>query len=36
MIALNQEATSLEPLCQTAVDGIRRLIALDRGTASAA
>lgn len=30
MIALNQEASSLEPLCQTAVEGIRQLIALDR------
>jgi uridine phosphorylase len=36
MIALNQEATSLAPLCQTAVDGIRRLIALDRAAAGAA
>lgn len=36
MIALNQEASSLEPLCQAAVDGIRRLIALDRAAGGTA
>jgi uridine phosphorylase len=30
MIALNREATSLEPLCLTAVEGVRNLIELDR------
>ena len=30
MVALNKPATSLEPLCRTAVDAVRRLIALDR------
>jgi uridine phosphorylase len=30
MIALNQDPTSLNDLCETAVDGIRRLIALDK------
>ena len=34
MIALNREPSSLEPLCQTAVDGVRRLIALDRAAAA--
>ena len=34
MIALNREPSSLEPLCQTAVDGVRRLIVLDRAAAA--
>jgi uridine phosphorylase len=33
MVALNREPSSLEPLCQTAVEGVRRLIALDRAAA---
>lgn len=32
MVALNRPPTSLEPLCSTAVEGIRRLIALDRAS----
>jgi uridine phosphorylase len=35
MVALNREPTSLEPLCRTAVEGIRRLIALDRAAGAA-
>jgi uridine phosphorylase len=35
MVALNREATSLDPLCKTAVEGIRRLIALDRAAEAA-
>jgi uridine phosphorylase len=33
MVALNETPSSLEPLCQTAVEGVRRLIALDRAAA---
>jgi uridine phosphorylase len=35
MLALNREPTSLEPLCATAVEGVRLLIALDRAAAAA-
>lgn len=35
MIALNQEPTSLEPLCQTAIEGVQRLIDLDHAAAGA-
>jgi uridine phosphorylase len=34
MVALNRPATSLDPLCRTALDGVRRLIALDRTSAN--
>lgn len=36
MIALNQAPTTLEPLCRAALDGVQRLIDLDRAAAAAA
>jgi len=35
MLALNQAPDSLEPLCATAVEGVRRIIALDRAAGAA-
>jgi uridine phosphorylase len=34
MLALNQAPSSLDPLCSAAVDGIRRIIQMDRAAAS--
>jgi uridine phosphorylase len=34
VLALNRDPSSLAPLCSTAVDGVRRLIALDRNSPS--